>query len=130
MSYLTLDGVACATPDGSLLFSDLNLSLAHESVGLVGRNGSGKSTLLQAIAMQGPVAQGTITCRGRVGFLRQLPRVGTQTVGDTLGGGALACLRRIESGTAADADYEQADWTLPARLDAAAARGSHHRRPR
>ena len=121
MSYLTLDGVACATPDGSLLFSDLNLSLAHESVGLVGRNGSGKSTLLQAIAMQGPVAQGTITCRGRVGFLRQLPPVGTQTVGDTLGGEALACLRRIESGTAADADYEQADWTLPARLDAATA---------
>jgi ATPase subunit of ABC transporter with duplicated ATPase domains len=108
-------------PDGTLLFSDLGLSLARESVGLVGRNGSGKSTLLAAIAGQGGVVQGTITCRGKVGFLRQLPPVGMRTVGDLLGGDALACLERIERGTASDEDHAQADWTLPSRLDAALA---------
>lgn len=122
MSYLTFDGVACAAPDGSLLFSGLDLSVARETVGLVGRNGAGKSTLLAAVAGRLPVARGTITCSGRIGFLRQLPATGDSTVADLLGiGEALARLERIEAGQAGEDDFAEADWTLPARLDAALA---------
>ncbi|MEJ2459842.1 MAG: ABC-F family ATP-binding cassette domain-containing protein [Novosphingobium sp.] len=122
MSYLVFDGVACAAPDGSLLFSGLDLSLGRETIGLVGRNGAGKSTLLAAVAGRVPLAQGTVTCHGRIGFLRQLPGVGADTVADVLGtGDALARLDRIEAGQAGQDDFAEADWTLPARLDAALA---------
>ncbi|WP_425527011.1 ATP-binding cassette domain-containing protein, partial [Xanthomonas perforans] len=53
---LTLESVAYALPDGSALFSDLNIHIDQRATGLVGRNGlvgpngSGKSTLLQLLA--------------------------------------------------------------------------------
>ena len=50
MSFITLDSVSAATPDGRLLFENLNLSIGAERIGLVGRNGAGKSTLLALIA--------------------------------------------------------------------------------
>lgn len=53
---LTLESVAYTLPDGSPLFSDLNIHIDQRATGLVGRNGlvgpngSGKSTLLQLLA--------------------------------------------------------------------------------
>jgi ATPase subunit of ABC transporter with duplicated ATPase domains len=120
MTLLTLDRVSCATPDGTRLFSNLTFALNREIVGLVGRNGSGKSTLLRAIAGELPLAAGTITTQTRVASLRQLPRAADATVGDALAcTDALAVLARIEAGEARGDDLDLADWTLPARLEAA-----------
>ena len=85
MPLLTLDGVACAAPDGSPLFSGLTLSLNQERLGLVGRNGSGKTTLLNAIAGTVPLTTGTIGLSGRTGLLQQLPPGELVTIGDALG---------------------------------------------
>jgi ATPase subunit of ABC transporter with duplicated ATPase domains len=122
MSALTLDGVACSSPDGTLLFSGLTLSVERGLVGIVGRNGSGKSTLLHAIAGEVPVAAGTIHLSGTVGLLRQLPVEAAATVAEVLAvGEALDLLERIESGAAAPEDHERAQWDLPARLESALA---------
>ncbi|WP_156841847.1 ABC-F family ATP-binding cassette domain-containing protein [Novosphingobium aquimarinum] len=120
MTLLTLDRVSCATPDGTRLFSDLTFALGREILGLVGRNGSGKSTLLRAIAGEYPLAAGTITTQARVASLRQLPRAADATVGDALEcADALAVIARIEAGEARADDLDRADWSLPARLEAA-----------
>ncbi|PEQ14203.1 hypothetical protein B2G71_00925 [Novosphingobium sp. PC22D] len=122
MTLLTLDRVACAAPDGTLLFSDLTVSLGRERLGLVGRNGSGKSTLLRAIAGEHPLAAGSIAGNARIAMLRQLPRARDATVADALGVAEdLARLDRIEAGAPRDDDLDRADWTLASRLDAASA---------
>jgi ATPase subunit of ABC transporter with duplicated ATPase domains len=56
---------------------------AGEKIGLVGRNGAGKTTLLQVLAGEVSASRGSISRRGRLGYLRQDPR-----------------LRRVEPGTA------------------------------
>jgi ATPase subunit of ABC transporter with duplicated ATPase domains len=48
---------------------------AGDKVGLVGRNGAGKTSLLQALAGEASPARGTILRRGRLGYLRQDPRL-------------------------------------------------------
>jgi ATPase subunit of ABC transporter with duplicated ATPase domains len=118
MTLLTLDGVSCAVPDGTILFSGLTFSLNRETVGLVGRNGSGKSTLLGLIASGERPLEGTIQRGARIGLLRQLPANPDATLAEALGAAdALARLARIESGEAHADDFERADWTLPVRLD-------------
>ncbi len=120
MSFLTLDGVACAAPDGSPLFSNLSLALDRERIGLVGRNGAGKSTLLRTIAGELPVAAGTLSCSGRIGAIKQLPAAADMAIADALDvAPAFARLNRIERGQAHAEDLDMADWTLPARLEAA-----------
>ena len=122
MTLLTLDGVSCAAPDGTILFSGLTLSLGREVLGLVGRNGSGKSTLLGLIADGAQPATGTVVRGARIGMLRQLPKDPNASLAEALGiAGELARLERIERGHARDGDLEGADWTLPARLDKALA---------
>ncbi|WP_313437547.1 ABC-F family ATP-binding cassette domain-containing protein [Novosphingobium sp.] len=122
MTFLTLDRVACSAPDGSPLFSDLTFSLSRETLGLVGRNGAGKSTLLRAIAGEAPILEGTITRQGRVGLLHQLPPDDRVSVAEALGLAAqFARLDRITQGRFDDDDFELADWTLPERLEKAAA---------
>jgi ATPase subunit of ABC transporter with duplicated ATPase domains len=46
-----------------------------DKVGLVGRNGAGKTSLLQALAGEAPPARGAILRRGRLGYLRQDPKL-------------------------------------------------------
>ena len=123
MTLLTLDRVACAAPDGSLLFHDLTLSLDRRRVGLVGRNGSGKTTLLRTIAGELPLAAGSVVVSGRLAMLRQLPDDPNASLAEALGlQAALARLRRIEAGAPLPHDWDEADWTLPARLESAAGR--------
>ncbi|WP_454759019.1 ABC-F family ATP-binding cassette domain-containing protein [Caulobacter segnis] len=123
MSFVTLDAVSAATPDGRLLFENLNLSIGAERIGLVGRNGAGKSTLLALIAGLRPPLAGTVARTGAVATLDQTPDVsdGARLV-DLLGVGLdWDRLSRIERGEGDETDLSEADWELPARLDQALA---------
>ncbi|HJV40469.1 ABC-F family ATP-binding cassette domain-containing protein [Caulobacter sp.] len=121
MSFVTLDSVSAATPDGRLLFENLNLSIGAERIGLVGRNGVGKSTLLAVIAGARAPSAGAVSRAGAVAMLNQAPDVpaGARLV-DLLGfGRAWDRLARIERGEADEADLSEADWDLPARMERA-----------
>lgn len=119
-ALITLDRLAAATPDGRPLFQDLTLSLGRQRLGIVGRNGAGKSTLLRLIAGEAAPAAGAVGVNGRIGQLRQAlaPPPGA-TLGDLLGvDEALRLLARIEAGEGRADDFADADWTLPARIEA------------
>ena len=123
MSFVTLDAVSAATPDGRPLFENLNLSIGAERIGLVGRNGVGKSTLLALIAGTRPPLTGAITRAGTVASLDQTPDVSPGArLADLLGvGAAWDRLSRIERGEGDEIDLSEADWDLPARVDQALA---------
>src|SRR6266511_4160116 len=58
------------------LVSGVSFTLhAADKAGLVGRNGVGKTTLLQVLAGEAEPADGVILRRGRVGYLRQAPKL-------------------------------------------------------
>jgi ATPase subunit of ABC transporter with duplicated ATPase domains len=120
-ALLTLDSISLITPDGRPLFDALTLALGRERIGLVGRNGSGKSSLLRLIAGEIEPEAGSIRRAGSLGMLAQLADE-KLTVSQALGvANDLAWLRRIECGEGSLDDANQADWTLPSRLDAALA---------
>ena len=121
-AFITLSGLACRTPDGRELFSNLDLAIGAERVGLVGRNGVGKTSLLRLILGELAPAAGTVALGGRVGTLRQSAPGANVTLGDLLGvRDPLARLIRIERGEGDAADFDLADWDLPQRIDAALA---------
>jgi ATPase subunit of ABC transporter with duplicated ATPase domains len=122
-TFVTLDGLSAATPDGKPLFQNLTLAFGAERTGLVGRNGVGKSTLVRLILGELQPSGGGVTVRGRLGVLRQalVPPPGA-SVADLVGvAGPLARLRRVEAGQGSAEDLAEADWTLEARLSAALA---------
>lgn len=123
MSFVALDAVSAATPDGRLLFENLNLAIGTERIGLVGRNGVGKSTLLALIAGARAPLTGTVMRAGTVATLDQAPDVSPGArLADLLGvGEAWDRLSRIERGEGDEVDLAEADWDLPARLDQALA---------
>jgi len=118
-TFLTLDSISLATPDGRPLFDGLTLALGRERTGVVGRNGCGKSTLLRAIAGEVEPASGSVRRAGSIGVLAQLADA-SLTVAQALGvANELARLRRLERGEGSPDDATEADWTLQTRLDAA-----------
>ncbi|MBO9715132.1 ABC-F family ATP-binding cassette domain-containing protein [Sphingomonas sp.] len=120
-SLLTIDSLSAATPDGATLFHGLTLSVGTERIGLVGRNGSGKSTLLRIIAGEDAPASGSVALAGRVGTLEQ-HWSGELSVAEVLGvNEMLARLARIAAGEGENADFDEADWTLEPRIEAALA---------
>lgn len=121
---ITLSNLSWSTPDGRILFSDLELSFGPERTGLVGRNGVGKTTLLKLISGGMLPHSGKVTVNGTLGTLRQAVRVDpNETVADLFGiAEALALLRRADSGEATAEELAAADWTLEARLDSALGR--------
>jgi len=123
MSFITLDAVSAATPDGRLLFENLNLSVGAERIGLVGRNGAGKSTVLALVAGARSPLAGTVSRAGSVAMLDQSPDLSARArLVDLLGvGEAWNRLARIERGEGDESDLSEADWDLPARLDQALA---------
>jgi ATPase subunit of ABC transporter with duplicated ATPase domains len=122
MSFVTLDSVSAATPDGRLLFENLDLSIGAERIGLVGRNGAGKSTLLSLIAGVRAPLVGTVSRAGAVAMLEQAPDLATARLVDLLGvGEAWDRLARIDRGEGDETDLSEADWDLPARLEQAMA---------
>jgi ATPase subunit of ABC transporter with duplicated ATPase domains len=121
--FLTLDALSIATAAGRVLFSDLSLTVGRERIGVVGRNGVGKSTLLRAILGEVAPASGSLLVSGTVGVLRQALMADDGPAATALGiADALARLERIEGGGGGEADFAEADWTLPARLSDALAR--------
>lgn len=122
-SFVTLDGLSYATPDGKSLFENLTLAFGAERTGLVGRNGVGKSTLLRLIQGELTPSGGAMTVRGRMGVLRQAlsPPPGSTVAALMCVHAALARLRRVEAGDGSEEDFAEADWTLEARLEAALA---------
>jgi len=120
-SFITLEGLSHAGPDGRVLFEHLTLAFGREKTGLVGRNGVGKTTLLRLMRGELAAAAGAVIVAGRIAILRQqlrpLPRA---SVADLLGvAEPLARLARIEAGEAGQGDLEAADWGLPQRIDEA-----------
>jgi ATPase subunit of ABC transporter with duplicated ATPase domains len=118
-AFITLDQLACRTPDGRELFHDLTLSLGAERVGLVGRNGAGKSTLLRLIQGELVPSAGSVSVTGRLGVLRQslAPERGA-ALADLLGvRSGLDRVARILAGQGGEDDLAEADWTLEARID-------------
>ncbi|MDR3512479.1 MAG: ABC-F family ATP-binding cassette domain-containing protein [Caulobacteraceae bacterium] len=124
MSFLvTLDRLGCRTPDGRLLFDKLTLAFGRERTGLVGRNGAGKTTLLNLVSGELAPTEGAVARAGRIGVLRQAARpLAGASVADLIGlAEPLARLARIERGEGSEQDLAEADWSLPARLEAALA---------
>ncbi|WP_242126620.1 ABC-F family ATP-binding cassette domain-containing protein [Sphingobium sp. Sx8-8] len=121
-SFLTLHAVALAAPSGRPLFSGLSLHVGCECIGLVGRNGAGKSSLLRAILGEIAPRSGSISLNGTVGVLHQMLEPGRETAAKLLGvAEPLALPRRIEAGKGSEADFAEADWSLPQRLEEALA---------
>jgi ATPase subunit of ABC transporter with duplicated ATPase domains len=122
-ALITLDSVSAATPDGRTLFENLTLAIGPERTGLVGRNGVGKTTLLRLMAGETSPRAGEVAIRGKVATLRQIPVLApADRLAELLGvGPELDRLARIEAGEGSEADFADADWTLPVRLETALA---------
>ncbi|MBL3587692.1 ABC-F family ATP-binding cassette domain-containing protein [Rhodovulum sulfidophilum] len=121
---VSLSSLSWSAPDGTPLFTDLDLTFGAERTGLVGRNGTGKSTLLQLIAGHSSPASGRISVTGLVAMMRQEALAHPEeTVADILGvRPALELMDRAERGRATSEELAEADWTLHARIEAALAR--------
>ncbi|HEY2658832.1 MAG TPA: ABC-F family ATP-binding cassette domain-containing protein [Caulobacteraceae bacterium] len=125
LPFITLDGLTCRTPDGRTLFENLNLAIAGERTGLVGRNGCGKTTLLRLMLGEIAPAAGAVTRRGGIALLRQIrrPQIPQTMPGARLSdllevGEALDRLERLERGDGNEDDLNAADWELPGRIEA------------
>jgi ATPase subunit of ABC transporter with duplicated ATPase domains len=116
-ALLTLERVSASTPDGRILFENLNLAVGGERIGLVGRNGAGKSTLLRLIAGEAEPAAGVISCAASISRLDQRWADASITVAQALDvSTALARLARLARGEGAGDDMSEADWTLEPRI--------------
>ncbi|WP_238366076.1 ABC-F family ATP-binding cassette domain-containing protein [Mesobacterium pallidum] len=121
---VSLTNLTWSPPDRPPLFTDLTLAFGPERTGLVGRNGTGKSTLLHLVSGALAPAAGQVQVRGSCALLRQevIDRPG-DTIADLFGvTAALALLDRAAAGAADARVLAEADWTLPARIEAALAR--------
>lgn len=118
MSSIVLSGVSWSAPDGTALFTNLDLTFGPERTGLVGRNGTGKTTLLRLITGDIAPSSGGISCRERVGYLSQTPEQNiTGTIADFFGvRDHIDLLNRAAAGTATVEDMAIADWTVEDRM--------------
>ncbi len=118
VAAITLKAVSHRLPDGTALFTDLDVSFPAGRTGLVGRNGIGKSTLLKLITGRLPLQSGNIHAAGTVRMLDQDPLAAAGgTVADLFAlRDAFERLERIEAGSGSPNDLDLADWTLAARF--------------
>ncbi|WP_101097780.1 ATP-binding cassette domain-containing protein, partial [Xanthomonas citri] len=119
---LTLESVAYVLPDGSPLFSDLNIHIDQRATGLVGRNGVGKSVLARLLAGELLPSAGRCVRSGSVHYLPQRVSVAPeQRIADLAGVAPLLdALDRIAAGSVAPADFERVGerWTAHAQFAA------------
>ncbi|MEC4241876.1 ABC-F family ATP-binding cassette domain-containing protein [Pseudomonas sp. DSV-1] len=108
VTSVTLKGVSFHLPDGSALFSDLDLHLDQRRTALVGRNGAGKSVLARLITGDIFPSTGHCTRNGTVYYLAQYvsPDPG-HTVADLAGvQHIIRALEHIEQGSTEQADFD------------------------
>ncbi|WP_300729522.1 ABC-F family ATP-binding cassette domain-containing protein [Pseudomonas sp.] len=117
---VTLEGVSYQLPDGSPLFSDLNLHLDQRHTGLVGRNGVGKSVLARLIAGDVSPTAGRCLHTAKVYYLKQhITHATGQTVADLAGVQPIInALERIEQGSTAQTDFDAVgeQWNIRQQL--------------
>ncbi|MGQ8706125.1 ABC transporter ATP-binding protein [Serratia sp. TSA_198.1] len=71
-SLLRVNDLSFGWPGQAPLFDQLNLRLQRgEVLAVLGPNGCGKSTLMQLLLGSLPLQQGTVECRGGIGFVPQ-----------------------------------------------------------
>lgn len=108
VTYVTLESVSYQLPDGSPLFSDLDLLLDQRRTGLIGRNGTGKSVLARLIAGNKLPSSGRCQRNGSVYYLaQQISLEPDLTVADLAGVRPILCaLERIEQGSTTQSDFD------------------------
>lgn len=118
---ISLSGLSWSTPDGTPFLTDVNLTFGSERTGIVGRNGIGKSTLLRLISGDLHPISGLVRVTGSIAMMRQnAMEQPNETIAGLFGvRSALDLLSRAEAGLADADDPADADWTLPARIEAA-----------
>ncbi|MGW4276869.1 ABC-F family ATP-binding cassette domain-containing protein [Streptomyces seoulensis] len=116
---ITCTALSFAWPDGTSVFTGLDIAFGPGRTGLVGVNGTGKSTLLKLIAGELPPSDGVVRVAGEVGYLPQNVTLGTGLrVDEALGiAGRRAALHAIEAGDAAEEHFEALgdDWDVEER---------------
>ncbi|WP_025274665.1 ABC-F family ATP-binding cassette domain-containing protein [Haloglycomyces albus] len=87
-------------PDGTSVFSNLDMALSHGVTALIGDNGSGKSTLLEVVAGLRPAGSGHVERTGRIAYVPQHQSVrSAPTVAHLLGvADVFHALAAVESG--------------------------------
>jgi ATPase subunit of ABC transporter with duplicated ATPase domains len=68
---LELSNINTLSPEGRLLFHDLNLVLGYDKVAVIGRNGVGKSTLLNIINGNEQPDSGSVRCKNKPYLVNQ-----------------------------------------------------------
>jgi len=118
---IALSSLSWSTPEGTPLFTDLNLNFGSERTGIVGRNGAGKSTLLRLMAGDLRPASGRVQVSGAVAMMRQdAMEHPHETIADLFGvRRALNLLDRAPAELADADELAEADWTLPTRIEIA-----------
>ena len=108
ITCVTLESVSYHLPDGSSLFTNLDLHIDQRRTGLVGRNGVGKSLLARLIAGHICPSSGRCTRSGTVYYLAQhVSHEPGLTVADIAGvRPIISALERIEQGSAEQADFD------------------------
>lgn len=78
MSHLDVASVSYTLADGRPLLNDVSFSVGTgERVALIGANGAGKSTLVRTITREVKPDEGTVSCMGSLGVMRQFVTGGT-----------------------------------------------------
>ncbi|MFE3384016.1 ABC-F family ATP-binding cassette domain-containing protein [Streptomyces anulatus] len=99
-THISCTSLAFSWPDGSEVFTGLDLAVGPGRTGLIGLNGCGKSTLLRLVAGELAPHSGVISIRGELGHLPQTLVLDTALRVDEVLGVAdrRAALDAVESG--------------------------------
>lgn len=121
-TYLTLDSVSYALPDGRAVFSNLSVQFDQRKTALVGRNGVGKSLLGKIIAGQLAATSGRCVRSGRVFYLAQQICLSEHACVAELAGvkAIIDALQRIEAGSVDPCDFDTVGerWNIRQQLEA------------
>ncbi|CAM4130848.1 ATP-binding cassette domain-containing protein [Pseudoalteromonas byunsanensis] len=119
MPVLTAQNLSYQFADGDIIFQDINCTINHPRIGLVGKNGAGKSILAKLLAKQLTPTRGSVNCKMQIGFFDQHSEQqldDSTTIAQLLGyERVLQALEKIAQGDFEQALFDTADqqWQLP-----------------